>query len=261
MRVDNSSHILSSFHEHAAGSSLARSTVDDRQSTDFQRELASSRRAPARAGFTPQPAAPIGGATAKSTLTTGGSSISESDVPDAGTATGEIESASVAAPESQATAAAPQTAGTFQGLVEAAIAAEKAMAEAAAPAASSAKAVSAAADKTETTMAAVSGSSTTELDPSPAAPWPMTLVTPANPPSLAGESKDALSGALQLAGIDPATVKVSYWEELVWFPGGNWINRSITVQTPNGQKMDFDAAATLRSPYVTANSVQQMMNA
>ncbi len=89
----------------------------------------------------------------------------------------------------------------------------------------------------------------------------MTLVTPANPPSLAGESKSALSSALLAAGIDPSTVKVSYWEELVWFPGGNWINRSLTVQTPNGQKVDFDAAATLRTPAVTVNTVQQMMKA
>lgn len=89
----------------------------------------------------------------------------------------------------------------------------------------------------------------------------MTLVTPANPPSLAGESKSALSNALLAAGIDPSTVKVSYWEELVWFPGGNWINRSLTVQTPNGQKVDFDAAATLRSPDVTVNTVRQMMEA
>lgn len=89
----------------------------------------------------------------------------------------------------------------------------------------------------------------------------MTIVTPANPPALAADTKSALACALTQAGIDPATVKVSYWEELVWFPGGNWINRSITVQTPNGQKMDFDAAATLRSPYVTANSVQEMLNA
>jgi hypothetical protein len=109
-------------------------------------------------------------------------------------------------------------------------------------------------------MAAAASSTQVELDPSPAAPWPMTLVTPANPPALAADTKSALAVALTNAGIDPATVKVSYWEELVWFPGGNWINRSITVQTPNGQKMDFDAAATLRSPYVTANSVQEMLN-
>ncbi|WP_321478094.1 hypothetical protein [uncultured Paludibaculum sp.] len=101
---------------------------------------------------------------------------------------------------------------------------------------------------------------TTEFDPSPAAPWSMTLVKPSVASSLGPDTRAALNAALVKAGVDPSQVKVSYWEELVWYPGGNYINKSITVQTPNGQKVDFDAKATLNSPYVTATTVQQMMN-
>lgn len=100
---------------------------------------------------------------------------------------------------------------------------------------------------------------TTEHDPSPAAPWNMTLVKPSIESALGPDTKTALNSALTKAGIDPANVKVSYWEEIVFYPAGSYINKSITVQTPNGQKMDFDAAATLRTPDVTVNSVQQMM--
>lgn len=99
----------------------------------------------------------------------------------------------------------------------------------------------------------------TELDPSPAAQWNMTRVKPSVPSALGPDTRTALNAALTKAGVDPSNVKVSYWEELVWYPGGNYINKSITVQTPNGQKMDFDAAATLRTPDVTVASVQQMM--
>ncbi|MGJ5817910.1 hypothetical protein [Paludibaculum fermentans] len=97
------------------------------------------------------------------------------------------------------------------------------------------------------------------LDPSPAAQWNMTLVKPSVPSALGPDTRTALNAALTKAGVDPSSVKVSYWEELVWYPGGNYINKSITVQTANGQKMDFDAAATLRTPDVTVSSVQQMM--
>lgn len=111
----------------------------------------------------------------------------------------------------------------------------------------------------ETSSAITYALDTTEYDPSPAAPWNMTLVKPSIASSLGPDTRSALDTALQKAGIDPSNVKVSYWEEIVFYPAGSYINKSITVQTPNGQKMDFDAAATLRTPDVTANSVQDMM--
>ncbi len=130
---------------------------------------------------------------------------------------------------------------------------------AATSAASGSAAGSTASTDSGSTVAITYSLDTTELDPSPAAPWNMTLVKPSVPSALGPDTRTALNAALTKAGVDPSKVKVSYWEELVWYPGGNYINKSITVQTPNGQKMDFDAAATLRTPDVTVSSVQQMM--
>lgn len=98
-------------------------------------------------------------------------------------------------------------------------------------------------------------------DPSPAAPWPVNIVTPAIAPELAAQSKSALAQAMTDAGLDPSQYKASYWEELVWYPGGNWTNRYITVQAPGGEKIDFDAAATLKSPHVTADILREHMTA
>ncbi|QOY88833.1 hypothetical protein [Paludibaculum fermentans] len=126
-------------------------------------------------------------------------------------------------------------------------------------AASGSAAGSTASTESGSTMAITYSLDNSSLDPSPAAPWNMTLVKPSVPSALGPDTRTALNAALTKAGVDPSKVKVSYWEELVWYPGGNYINKSITVQTPNGQKMDFDAAATLRTPDVTVSSVQQML--
>ncbi|MBI5086233.1 MAG: hypothetical protein HZB13_16760 [Acidobacteria bacterium] len=98
-------------------------------------------------------------------------------------------------------------------------------------------------------------------EPTPAAVWPITMITPSVPPPLAVDSKSALAAELAKAGVDTAQLKVGYWEELVWFPGGNYVNRTLTVEAPNGQKMDFDATATLKSPHVTARDVLAMCSA
>lgn len=98
-------------------------------------------------------------------------------------------------------------------------------------------------------------------DPSPAAPWPVNIITPAIAPELASQSKSALAQAMTNAGLDPSQYKASYWEELVWYPGGNYTNRYITVQAPGGEKIDFDAAATLKSPHVTADILREHMTA
>jgi hypothetical protein len=78
-------------------------------------------------------------------------------------------------------------------------------------------------------------------------------------PELGVEAKSAVADALTAAGIDPSTCKCSYGEEDVYSPFGNWINRFITIETANGNKMDFDAAAALASPDVTAHEVQEYL--
>jgi len=98
-------------------------------------------------------------------------------------------------------------------------------------------------------------------EPAPAAPWPMTIVTPAVPPELALQSKAALADAMVQAQLDPSKAKVSYWEELVWYPGGTYMNKCLTVETPSGERIDFDAAATLKSPEITARILHDAWSA
>ncbi len=96
------------------------------------------------------------------------------------------------------------------------------------------------------------------LDPSPAAPWPTTVIRPFPTPELAGQAKTAVLAALEKEGMDPSTVKISYWEELVTYPGGNYTNRNITVQTASGRKIDLDAAYMARCPWLAASAVQEL---
>lgn len=266
MRVDTSQSTLSQAFDATGAVAAGRTAADDRQTKDFQRAMTEARTVVrgSGAGFRAEAAESNG--TRRSVWSAAARSDLEPSVPDPGT-----DSAATTPATSEEADETPAV-SPLLGWVQEAIAATESAARlqqtkaadtlpVAAADETAAEVAAAAADATLAAAGAVvSGSSTTELDPTPAAPWPMTLVTPSTPPALAGDSKTALSGALTDAGIDPSTVKVSYWEELVWFPGGNWINRSITVETPNGQKMDFDAAATLRSPAVTAASVQGMMN-
>lgn len=96
------------------------------------------------------------------------------------------------------------------------------------------------------------------LDPSPAAPWPTTAIQPYPTPALAGEAKSAVLAALQKEGIDSSAVKISYWEELVTYPGGSYTNRNITVQTASGRKIDLDAAYMARCPWLAASAIQEL---
>jgi hypothetical protein len=96
------------------------------------------------------------------------------------------------------------------------------------------------------------------LDPSPAAPWPTTVIRPFPTPELAGQAKSAVLAALEKEGVDPSAVKISYWEELVTYPGGNYTNRNITVQTASGRKIDLDAAYMARCPWLAASAVQEL---
>jgi hypothetical protein len=94
-------------------------------------------------------------------------------------------------------------------------------------------------------------------EPTPAALWPVNIVTPAVLPELAYQAKSALASAMAETGLDPSRFRVSYWEELVSYPGGNYVNRNLTVEGPTGQKLDFDAAWTLKTPWVTARELRE----
>ena len=96
------------------------------------------------------------------------------------------------------------------------------------------------------------------LDPSPAAPWPVTTIRPNPMPELAAEAKSAVLAAMQKDGMDVSKVKISYWEELVGYPGGTYTNRTITVQSGSGRKIDLDAALTVKSPWLAASEVKDL---
>ena len=96
------------------------------------------------------------------------------------------------------------------------------------------------------------------LDPSPAAPWPTTVIRPFPTPELAEQAKSAVLGALEKEGMDSAGVKISYWEELVGYPGGSYTNKNITIQTASGRKIDLDAAYMARAPWLAASAVQDL---
>lgn len=84
------------------------------------------------------------------------------------------------------------------------------------------------------------------------------LVTAESSRNYAAECRTAVDAALVELGLDPSLFRMSYWEELVSYPGGSYMNRCITVETPEGNRMDFDAAATLRNPRVTAAGIQML---
>lgn len=133
-----------------------------------------------------------------------------------------------------------------------------AVAAAATAASTSSSATSEPGDPTSGTETGIPALPEEPLDPSPAAPWPTTVIRPNPTPELAGQAKSAVLAALQKEGVDSSAVKISYWEELVTYPGGNYTNRNITVQTASGRKIDLDAAYMARCPWLAASAVREL---
>lgn len=84
---------------------------------------------------------------------------------------------------------------------------------------------------------------------------------PAEPLTAEGQAKSyavkqALGKALEAAGLDPSSVRITYWEQNVWYPDGSYINRYVTVQGPDGRIDNFNADLTLASPHVTVDAVK-----
>jgi hypothetical protein len=104
--------------------------------------------------------------------------------------------------------------------------------------------------------ATLSKSTDAPVEPVSASNLVFNLVTGSDSASMAAQCRLAVDAELRKIGLDPQNYKMSFWEECVGYPGGSFMNRCITVETPEGQRMDFNADLTLRSPHVTAGSIQ-----
>ncbi|MBE7543146.1 MAG: hypothetical protein M9913_21585 [Bryobacteraceae bacterium] len=78
-------------------------------------------------------------------------------------------------------------------------------------------------------------------------------------PELQDKALSAVRNALAAAGIGPGQVELSYREELVWYPGGSWINHYVTATASDGRTMDFSAKLAERSPQVTATEIDSYL--
>jgi len=78
-------------------------------------------------------------------------------------------------------------------------------------------------------------------------------------PKLEQRSLAVVRDALLAAGVPMQDVSLSYREEVVWYPGGNWINHYITATTSDGRSMDFSAKLAERSPHVTAAEIDSYL--
>lgn len=79
------------------------------------------------------------------------------------------------------------------------------------------------------------------------------------PLPLAERSMNAVKQAMMNAGIPLDGVSFSYREELVWYPGGNWVNHMLTASTSDGRSIDFSANLAERSPHVTAAEIDSFL--
>ena len=70
---------------------------------------------------------------------------------------------------------------------------------------------------------------------------------------------NALSEILSGYGVNPASLGLSYSEQVVAGPGGAYTNNSITAHLPSGKSQDFSAELTFKNPKVTAVEILAML--
>ena len=70
---------------------------------------------------------------------------------------------------------------------------------------------------------------------------------------------NAVSEILSGYGVNPASLGLSYSEQVVAGPGGAYTNNSITAHLPSGKSQDFSAELTFKNPKVTAVEILAML--
>jgi len=87
--------------------------------------------------------------------------------------------------------------------------------------------------------------------------------TPAPESTAADNSEPAVMGALKAAlvaaGHDPDKFNLTYQEQEVYFPGGNYIYRGITAAFDDGYTESYSADLTAESPNCTVLSMEHTM--
>lgn len=75
----------------------------------------------------------------------------------------------------------------------------------------------------------------------------------------AAPGMERLASAMASLGMNPSGLDIKYSEELVWYPGGSYVNRLITV-TSGSRSERFSAELTARNPMVTAYEIQKYLS-
>ena len=109
-----------------------------------------------------------------------------------------------------------------------------------------------------TPESAAAGAAAVQTSPASGATEKSAAVTPA-----AAASQDPISRlgeALKSAGLDPAAFGITAHEDTVWYPGGTYMNRMLTVSLPNGRTENFDTNLTNLRPDVTVIEIQRLLS-
>jgi hypothetical protein len=110
---------------------------------------------------------------------------------------------------------------------------------------------------TSTPESAAAGETAVQTSPASAATEKSAAVTPA---AASQDPISRLGDALKSVGLDPAAFGITAREDTVWYPGGTYMNRMLTVNLPNGRTENFDTNLTNLRPDVTVIEIQRLLN-
>lgn len=98
---------------------------------------------------------------------------------------------------------------------------------------------------------------------SPVTSMPVRVVKTAaveeNAPSTPKTPIEILQDVMKAQGMDPSTYKMESVEEIVMYPGGNFLHRYTKVDLPNGYSEKFSTDLMSKFPEVTANELARIM--
>jgi len=60
-------------------------------------------------------------------------------------------------------------------------------------------------------------------------------------------------------GFDASGLDLSYAETQVFYPGGHYTNKLITLELANGKKESYDVNLMLKNPWLTAAEMRRFM--